>query len=277
MMLLNLSLLKNPGAITMMKENASNLIVSSLLFFNFVILAIDSDIKNSDSIMAPTKNNAICVSLGGGCILATEFKRYGLRNAAYPFDIITSELVEVIKIIENNFKFFTDKNYLKRRINYKNQYWTYHTLYDLNFPHDFDASDNPKDPFEDRNFTKFEEHYNRRIARFNNLSNCTQQVFFFRYQSIYNKIKYTIDDIIKLKEIIKKKFPLLNFKIINIVTCDSTEKITLIDENIISFSTKRSLAIHASDTINYFRNIFTTVGLEIQEPNKTFKSSYFEE
>lgn len=251
-----------------MNKDLAPLVIGFFFLSNIVILSKSSDIENDNLRNTFTADNPICISLGGACAIAVELHRFGIRDAAYPFDVVTSELNDVIKAIENNFNFFTNKEYFERRFN-KGWYQAYNTKYNMLFPHDLDSVTNhdPDAPFDDLTFKTFKEQYNRRIERFNSLTNCKKKVLFFRYRSYHNKIEYTVDDIIRLKQVIRNKFPLLDFKIINIISKCTKEEIEIIDENITCFSTSCDLQLYAQYTVDFFRMVFNALGLSIQEPN----------
>lgn len=106
----------------------------------------------------------LVVSIGGACLAAVELYRLGIRKAAYPFDVIVSELDGVINAIKSNFKFFCEPTNLTRRI-FKNKYHVYNTYYNFLHPHDLMPTDHTKlKVIENLNALKeFKEKYQRRF------------------------------------------------------------------------------------------------------------------
>ena len=176
------------------------------------------------------------ISLGWRCEAAEIGVQYNLRQIkkdgykTCPFDLGVTNYIGVCKCIEDDFKYFLDPNYLELRLEPKlkkilgdnqteDQYWIYNSYYNFAFNHESPGHanlylhENWKDGinhFVNNNFEKFIERYNNRINNFRyylSLENIHINFILLRY----NALPY------KLINIIKEKYPLLNFTIHNII------------------------------------------------------------
>jgi hypothetical protein len=187
------------------------------------------------------------ISIGSDCHIAMFLKNNNLKSYSFPFDWIVT-YNGVSKCIENDFNNFIPK--LLNRIN----------EYDMFFYHDFDRS----------NVYDHIDKYNRRIERFKNiLETTTEEITFCRkghcthhhdeHNGTYKNITNDIEDIYNLDDILKKKYPKLNYKIILILVCGrcfySTKKYESIRENI---SIYNIAMINMDYTLfdNYLRTLF---------------------
>jgi hypothetical protein len=175
-------------------------------------------------------NAPIYISLGSSCGPAMMLRDLGLRDKAYPFDWIVSPYESILESINDDFtKFFSSLN-----INpiYNEGVTNYYGFY---FPHDWPTIKKPNIyDIKSSDFVKkgiihanwneatpiVQERYSRRIKRFTNACLGQNKIFFIRTdidgdttasleESIKNK-SYAI----KLVNIIKAKYPKLDFTII---------------------------------------------------------------
>lgn len=205
------------------------------------------------------------VSLGGACLAALATHRLGLRTGAYPFDVIVSELSGVIKAIETDFAYFKDLRYLTRRL-FQKQYSVYNSAYQFVFRHDLNpfTKINIKVNENLEEFREFQEKYQRRITRFKNLRFHKGKVFFLRTYTGYTISRDTHKNFLILKEIIKKKFPKLNFEILVI----NKSPTTFYHESIegIKYFYINNLSLNSTDTDKEFIKIFDTLSIQIKKP-----------
>lgn len=146
------------------------------------------------------------IPIGVDCEIANFLKKYGLRNAAFPFDWVVS-YNGVYKCIENNFESFVDP--LINKIN----------EHDIYFHHDFD-NDEKHD----------KQKYMRRCKRLIDiLETSNEEIIFCRkghachhheeHDGKYSEINNDINDAENLDLVISSKYPNLNYKIIVILIC----------------------------------------------------------
>ena len=187
------------------------------------------------------------VSIGSDCHMTEFLKKNNLRSSAFPFDWIVS-YNGVSKCIEDNFN-----NFIPKYLNRINDY-------DMFFYHDFDGC----------NVYDHISKYNRRIERFKNiLETTTEEITFCRkghcphhhneHNEKYTNITDDIEDVYSLDDILQKKYPKLNYKIIVILVCgkcfDSTKKYESKKENISIYN----IAMNNIDNTlfeNYLRTLF---------------------
>jgi len=158
------------------------------------------------------------VSLGVDCGTANILKELGLRNFSLPFDwLVTYE--GITNIINNDFTDFLPKKNDDDKYEKLNR--TNGTLFlHNNFPDDI-------------------EKMNRRIDRFKNLLNTSNEKIIFvrkshgsHHHNEYNNVINDIDDAIKLDLLLLQKYPNLTYEIHVILICDSCFTNTVISENI---------------------------------------------
>lgn len=141
------------------------------------------------------------ISLGFNCQVAYQLRLYGLRYEAYPFDWIICPFNAVIKLIEDDFKYFLDPQYLKF-IHTENQKHILNTYYDIKFLHDFRLSESFMEDYE-----SVKETYTRRIERFYQKMNESSPALLIRK-------KINQEESLQLKQVLSNKFPHSNFTII---------------------------------------------------------------
>jgi hypothetical protein len=140
----------------------------TLAFFSF-LLSEENDPINLNS----QSNKPLFVSLGNHCSTALFISNGGRRVAAFPFDwILTLDSSKFELLLQNNFHFFLDKNFLIQA----QDGTIVNTFYNINFRHDWPL---PLQDF-DSNLLQIQEKYQRRIKRFNKLINFKGRVYFVR-------------------------------------------------------------------------------------------------
>lgn len=126
-------------------------------------------------------NNPIYIPLGSDCSVAYQLQELNLRSFSFPFDWIRINLDNLLRILNNNFQFFTEEKYLEKcnidelgkfplidevwpreELN-KNNIIVENTFYKLKFYHDFNQD--LEISFEEQ-IKNFQEKYLRRIERF---------------------------------------------------------------------------------------------------------------
>jgi hypothetical protein len=153
-----------------------------------------------------------------------------LRKSAYPFDWITTiDSSKFLKLIEEDFKYFLDDNYLISTN--KDPYPLLNTYYNIEFLHEGVFNN---ELFND-NIQKLKNKYTKKIERFRNLSEYTGNVVFLRHAYKYSvtdphrifkceeNLEITDDYAIKLYDKLKSYFNKLNFKLICVNNHDKNE------------------------------------------------------
>jgi hypothetical protein len=118
------------------------------------------------------------ISLGSDCSIAFNLDKHNLRINAYPFDWIKiNNINDLINILSNDFKFFTDMNYIEilnesDKFPYLDDKWTSvlsknvilkNTKYNITFPHEIKIDDQTSVDIKIKNFI---DKYDRRINKF---------------------------------------------------------------------------------------------------------------
>lgn len=146
----------------------------------------------------------IFISLGMNCAAALKFEKKNLSEAFFPFDWCISKFKSIYKALKTDFK-----NYL----NLENLEVLEHTeksehrvvrdnAYDITYLHDFSLDKNPLHDYE-----QIQSKYYRRIDRFYRALTLGKEVYFFRTE-------ITKKETLKLKKLIQKKFPKLNYTLV---------------------------------------------------------------
>jgi hypothetical protein len=174
------------------------------------------------------------ISLGWNCSGSTDGVRLGLRDKkeegynTCPFDMMISNYIGLCECIEDDFKYFCDRDYLELREapnisphipNQKEgEMWIYNTKYNFTFNHEAPGHGNLYmsekwvggiDHFVINDFENFIERYNRRIENFRT---------YLRESSFINFIIWRYNSLpIELVEIIQRKYPNLDFRINTII------------------------------------------------------------
>lgn len=174
--------------------------------------------------------NEVAISLGWRCETAQIGVNSGIRGVrsygykTCPFDLLNTNYIGVCKCIEDDFKYFTDPNYLKlvestfctehfSMYPTKKEFQIVNTYYGFVFNHESPGHGNLYidegweggiNHFVDDNFKKFIERYDNRIENFRNYLKYDKVNFLLmRYNSIPTE----------LCKIISDKYPNLNFEI----------------------------------------------------------------
>ena len=137
------------------------------------------------------------VSLGGNCAIAHQFKSFGIRQNAYPFDFATSTISQVIDVITNDFEDFEKLQVVKYSDQHKinNVEESPGSLilknkYQMKFAHEI-TNESDKD--------QLEKSFIRKKQRFMDLAKSSNDLTFIRLEtSIYKK-----DYELKLLELVK--------------------------------------------------------------------------
>jgi hypothetical protein len=173
------------------------------------------------------------ISLGWDCSAAQDGLRLSLRKTKQdgyktcPFDMMISNYIGLCKCIDDDFKYFCDINYLELRNapdmtkhipNQKtDEQWIYNTYYNFAFNHESpfhgdlyknEMWDGPYH-FVNNNFEKFIERYNNRINNFRKYISESDKINFILWR--YNSPP------IELVEILKNKYPNLDFTVNTII------------------------------------------------------------
>lgn len=156
------------------------------------------------------------INLGNDCEPAWNLSYCSLRKEAFPFDWLqTPEFEGIIKLIQDNFKYFLDPKYLVL-----DNHAVKNTYYNIKFVHDFPTHKNntvnEHSEISDMgqilsNFLDFlpiiKKKYERRIERFYNALNSGEKIIFFRTHITPLQAK----DFVKL---MSDRFEKTNFKLI---------------------------------------------------------------
>jgi|GEM_PF-1464423 hypothetical protein len=139
-----------------------------------------------------------------------ETRANGLRDAAFPFDWLTTcDVDKLILCLDENFEYFLDETYFIRELPIHLE----NVRYGCRFTHDWPYHGNHLD--EERHkgqLAYIKQKYARRIARFANLRNYKGKVFFMR---TYNFIAdYQNQSSRKIRDALKRFFPDLNFTLV---------------------------------------------------------------
>lgn len=143
------------------------------------------------------------ISLGADCGVSRALRGIKYKDATYPFDWTITKIKGLLYAFENNFtNFIIEKNKLQKIGNdgFCNDDKT------IYFPHEykyFELTNN------DTLYISQMNKYNRRIERLNLLLNSNKKIVFVR-----KCFDETTDDILKLVDIISKKYPTLYFHLI---------------------------------------------------------------
>lgn len=124
-----------------------------------------------------------------------ELERCGIRTVSLPFDwLITGNYELVLKLIENRFDQFIEKNNLYQEYDINPSYY-YNDAYDIHFYHDFD----PKRSLE-MQYDTVSSKYNRRIKRF--YETIKEPTVFIRYCSGDEELAFIRDNADKIQQLL---------------------------------------------------------------------------
>jgi len=174
-------------------------------------------------------NKQIGISLGWNCYPSTKSVEMELRSRksegyhTCPFDLCVTNLKGIILCLQEDFKYFTDPNYLRLikldsgSVTLKNQTILVNIRYNFIFNHESPGHANLYitekwekgiNHFVDNNFEEFIKRYNNRINNFRNYLNNNNILFVMSSNNINS---------IKLKDILKKIYPTLNFDVLLLI------------------------------------------------------------
>jgi hypothetical protein len=224
----------------------------SKLFLSVLSLFATCSGKESAGLSFDSKE-PLFISLGCDCSFAAYSEQIGYRRASFPFDwLLTLDHNGMVKILEDDFKYFLDPNsyQISPRKTLINDY------YRIEFFHEHDND--------------FVGKYGRRIDRFRRLNNYPGKVFFVRrpfyganspnycYPS-KDLLNISFEHALELKQVLKKRFPILDFSllIMNFNCNRTTIKIT--DEIIM-------LNASMKDTFDYLLKLVKSLSKYAEDP-----------
>lgn len=152
------------------------------------------------------------ISLGGNCAIAYQLKRLGLRDKSYPFDWCKMSINKLNKVLENDFKHFSDVEINKYSENHllendpifsNSGSYIVKNKYNISFAHEL-KTDNKEE------LDKFKQIIERRIKRFKELK---RKEITFVILNLENKKNDNLNAEILLKNL---KIYFTNFKLIYI-------------------------------------------------------------
>ena len=177
--------------------------------------------------------NKVCISLGNLCfsaVWATHNRLRSSKSDGYKtcvFDLMVSNYNGVVKCIQEDFKNFTDPNFLHYDA-CKGDY-IYNSYYNFKFNHETPGHANlyiqenwpgGKNHFVNNNFALFIERYNTRIYNFNSyLRDCSNFITFVIESVDDIQFDETCKD---LCDVLELKYPKLHYEII-IITGNKTK------------------------------------------------------
>jgi hypothetical protein len=193
--------------------------VSKLIGFLCIFMTIllhGNDVEEDDVMIFQSSQEPLFVSLGSWCEVAHALKACEIRNAAYPFDWITSiDSERFLEVLQDDFHHFFDEAFLV--VGGRDPGYLLHTYYRLEFLHDGDFRDLTT-------MQKFKDKYQRRIERFRMLAEYPGKVFFVRtaYAGSTTDLYYLCADNLeisdgyawKLYRILQERFPKLDFTLV---------------------------------------------------------------
>lgn len=161
------------------------------------------------------------MSLGFNCFPALQLERNKLRRWAFPFDWNITSMYGLYRLIENDFADFLNPDFLQRRGDLPG---VFNAKYQVALAHDFPGLDGgvligagvPVGNWLGA-LGNIQDKYQRRIERFKNVFNLANKVYFFRLRFTYWSCDNAPQDkrsVIKLKQILAKKFPTENWELI---------------------------------------------------------------
>ncbi len=197
------------------------------LLFVFLLKALHGDDTSPEKLnISDLSENVLFVGLGSSCEAADVLRLCEVRKAAFPFDwMLTTDGTKLIKILESDFSYFTDQEYLVPA-----KYSTMvllHTYYHMEFHHEGEWRGDPEYLAQNRN--KLVEKYQNRVARFRQLKNYEGRVFFVRFANKYSlepnvyyrhkdNLEITEEAALLLYEALRKYFPQLDFYLVIVNT-----------------------------------------------------------
>lgn len=162
----------------------------------------------------------LMISIGYNCWGAYQIQKHGWRTASFPFDWNLTPVKGINQILQDNFRYFLDETHLITRHIYHQ--FVYNVYYNIFFAHDFPvcAGEIICDGWQ-QHLPEVKNKYERRIQKFNNLSDYKGKIFFIRLIFAFNQLN--IDEIIILKNELIKKFPSVDFDLV-LIFCGVDKK-----------------------------------------------------
>ena len=162
------------------------------IFFSFPITAMATE--------ASATYDAI-INLGGDCQPQHQMKINHLRKYALPFDHLVTPVESLLKILEQRFELFLEKETLAFKVTEKEKYIE-DTRYGIRMIHDFSLTEDFLKDYEE-----IKAKYTRRIHRFHDILQSSQKVLFIRK-------RITKEQVVLLDLLIRKLYPKLEFLIV---------------------------------------------------------------
>lgn len=166
------------------------------------------------------------ISLGYNCFPKLYMLKNEISQETNFFDYTGTSMWGINDLIKNNFSDSLNKNKLQEieTESHNNKKYITHLDYYIRFPHDLA---NHKELYNKKIFHKFFRKYRRRIIRFNEVLSKHKKVLFIRTKEEMNnriilenhKEKYSLNEldyVIEFSNIIRNKYPKLNFTILYI-------------------------------------------------------------
>ena len=130
------------------------------------------------------------ISLGSNCSVAYQLKKRNLKNDCYPFDWCKISILQLVKVLNNDFHNYSDSLIIKK-ISPNHQSIILKNNYDIQFAHEI---------VNESELNNFKE---KMITRINNFSSLTDQIIFVRIELKPIKAIYK-EYVIKLVELLNK-------------------------------------------------------------------------
>ncbi len=189
------------------------------------------------------------ISLGHNCGPKKYIDKKVAEKEHLVFDYIGTSMWSINELFQNDFvDLFNKEDYIHMQIfDGEESNYLSNSKYYVRFMHDLLLKTNSEKTFE-----LFEEKYKRRIQRLYEFLNTHSKIIFIRYEETYkNRIRYDryacklekleheyLDEFVN---IIKKKFPNLDPKIIYVRSHDTTETTTSSNKNILTLKLETEL------------------------------------
>ena len=205
------------------------------------------------------------VSLGSSCAAAMGIRNNDKHNETYPFDWIRTNTLIIYDILQNGVQSFlkfnndlSDRdNVIVHMYSCWNDKYKHINPYGVHFTH-----------YDNLSVNEIEVKFNRHFHRFFNLLNNSDQIIFFRSTEEYifhkksreNKdIYYTF--LCKINDLLKNKFPNLNFKIINMEIENKHEDYgNIINENVdYNYKITDLCEGHKNPNLSSYRNSISNI------------------
>lgn len=216
--------------------------IRHLFFCLFALICIEPEKIHSTEQMIDD-DKPLFVSLGCLCDVAGQIRSNHFREKAFPLDwILTLDYQGFFALLEDNFEFFLDERFLHLHSSGR----VINSYYNIHFLHDW-----PDSNLHDHLYS-IQKKYQRRIDRFNELASYKGKVYFIRAAFIIQIPVYsdsvitpecskiTYSDAETLRDILLKKFPDLDFKLVVINYEDESVPDIIGLENVIEFKVVKS-------------------------------------